>query len=133
MAEAGIPTVWNTYFAVDNVDETVRKVGPAGGRAMLEPVDVADFGRQAVVEDSVGATLALWQAITHIGATLSNGPGSIVWHELAAGNCEYAVPFYLDVFGVEWKHTTNRWMMRALRSSRRAASTSPALPVRRTR
>lgn len=98
---AGVPTDWNTYFSVDDVDATVARVAPAGGRVVLQVADVADLGRQAVVEDSVGATLMLWEANNHIGASLVDAPGSIVWHELAAGTWEYAVPFYLDVFGVD--------------------------------
>lgn len=98
---AGIPTSWTTYFAVDDVEAVQEKVGPAGGRVIIAAADVEGFGRMAVVEDSIGAPLALWQAGSMGGTGLINEPGSFIWHELAAGNWEHAVPFYRDVFGVE--------------------------------
>lgn len=98
---AAIPTVWNTYFAVDNLDAVLEKVGPAGGRIVSPAADVPGQGKQAVIEDGVGASSILWQAALDRGATLTDVPGAFVWHELAAGNWEHAVPFYRDVLGAE--------------------------------
>lgn len=98
---AGIPTAWTTYFAVDDIESVQERIGPAGGRVIIAADEVEGFGRMAVVEDSIGAPLALWQAGSMSGAGLINEPGSFVWHELAAGNWEHAVPFYRDVFDVE--------------------------------
>src|ERR1700719_3689226 len=36
----GMPPMWNTYIAVDNVDAAVDKVGPAGGQVLMAPVDI---------------------------------------------------------------------------------------------
>ncbi|WP_026819525.1 VOC family protein [Arthrobacter castelli] len=99
--EAGISTYWTTYFACDDVDAVQENVAPAGGRVIFAADDVEGFGRMALVEDSIGAPFALWQAGSMTGAGLINEPGAFVWHELAAGNWEHAVPFYRDVFGVE--------------------------------
>jgi uncharacterized protein len=99
--QAGITTAWTTYFAVDDIEAVQEKVAPAGGRVIIAADDVEGFGRMALVEDSIGAPLALWQAGSMSGAGLVNEPGSFVWHELAAGNWEHAVPFYRDVFDVE--------------------------------
>lgn len=98
---AGITTAWNTYFSVDDIEAVVEKVAPAGGRVLMAADDVEGFGRMALIEDSIGAPLTLWQGKSLAGAELINEPGSFIWHELAAGNWEHAVPFYIDVLGAE--------------------------------
>jgi uncharacterized protein len=96
---AGAPAVWNTYLAVDSVDDATAKVGPAGGTVAMEPFDVMDAGRMSFVLDPSGAPVALWQAGQHIGATLVNEPGTVTWNELVTDN-PAAVSFYEQVLGV---------------------------------
>ena len=84
MAAAGAPPMWNTYLAVDSVDEATAKVEAAGGKVAMAPFDVVDAGRMSFVMDPSGAPVALWQAGQHIGATLVNEPGTINWNELSA-------------------------------------------------
>jgi predicted enzyme related to lactoylglutathione lyase len=96
---AGAPPMWNTYLAVDSVDDATAKVGPAGGTVAMEPFDVMDAGRMSFVLDPSGAPVALWQANQHIGASLVNEPGTVTWNELITDN-PAAVPFYEQVLGV---------------------------------
>ena len=42
----------------------------------MEPMDVMDDGRMAIVRDPVGAQFALWQGRAHHGAEAVNEPGS---------------------------------------------------------
>ncbi len=99
LAAAGAPPMWNTYLAVDSADEAAAKVGPAGGTVAMEPFDVMDAGRMAFVLDPSGAPVAFWQAGQHIGATLVNEPGTVVWNELITDN-PAVVSFYERVLGV---------------------------------
>jgi uncharacterized protein len=99
LAAAGAPPMWNTYLAVDSADEAAAKVGPAGGTVAMEPFDVMDAGRMAFVLDPSGAPVALWQAGQHIGSTLVNEPGTVIWNELITDN-PAAVSFYEQVLGV---------------------------------
>jgi len=99
LAAAGAPPMWNTYLAVDSADEAAAKVGPAGGTVAMEPFDVMDAGRMAFVLDPSGAPVAFWQAGRHIGATLVNEPGTVVWNELITDN-PAVVSFYERVLGV---------------------------------
>jgi uncharacterized protein len=99
LAAAGAPPMWNTYLAVDSVDEASAKVGPAGGTVAMAPFDVMDAGRMAFVLDPSGAAVALWQANQHIGSTLVNEPGTVVWNELITDS-PAAVTFYEQVLGV---------------------------------
>jgi len=99
MASAGAPPMWNTYIAVDNVDDAVTKVAAAGGQVAMEPFDIMDAGRMAFVMDPSGAGVALWQANQHIGATLVNEPGTLSWNELIT-NDPSAIKFYEQVLGM---------------------------------
>jgi uncharacterized protein len=99
LVAAGAPPMWNTYLAVESADEAAAKVGPAGGTVAMEPFDVMDAGRMAFVLDPGGAAVALWQATQHIGATLVNEPGTVVWNELITDN-PAAASFYEQVLGL---------------------------------
>ena len=79
---AAEPT-WNTYIWVDDVDETVAKVREAGGAVVVEPFDVMDAGRMAVVTDPEGAVFCVWQAGTHKGAKVVNEHGALNFNGLA--------------------------------------------------
>ena len=66
----------------------------------MAPFDVMDaYGRMALVLDPAGAAVALWQANQHIGATLVNEPGTVIWNELVTTD-PGAVAFYADVLGM---------------------------------
>ena len=99
-APEGMPPRWNTYLAVDDVDASVDKVAPAGGQVLMQPFDIGDAGRMAVVADPTGAPVALWQANRHIGATLVNEPGALIWNELITDKPDSALPFYEAVVGL---------------------------------
>ena len=66
---------------------------------MVEPFDVMDAGRMAFILDPGGAPVALWQANQHIGATLVNEPGTVVWNELITDN-PASLAFYEQVVGL---------------------------------
>jgi uncharacterized protein len=99
MAAAGAPPMWNTYIAVDNVDDAAAKVAAAGGQVVAPPFDIMNAGRMAFVTDPGGAGVALWQADQHIGATLVNEPGTLSWNELIT-NDPSAIKFYEQVLGM---------------------------------
>jgi uncharacterized protein len=98
MLAAGAPPMWNTYLAVDSVDDAVARVEAAGGKVAMAPFDVMDAGRMAFVIDPSGAAVALWQANQHVGATLVNEPGTVIWNELITTDPDTA--FYQNVAGL---------------------------------
>lgn len=103
-AEQGIPPHWNSYISVANADEIAAKVKAAGGMVLMEPADVMEFGRMAMVQDPTGAVVGAWQPGTHIGARLVNQPGALSWNELGTTDAQKAGEFYTNVFG--WKAQT---------------------------
>lgn len=97
--QQGMPPVWTTYIATDDVDATAKLVTESGGQTFAPPMDVMDAGRMAVFADPTGAVVSAWQAGTHKGAGLVNEPVSLSWNELATRDPEAAIAFYRAVFG----------------------------------
>jgi len=97
---AGVPPMWNTYIAVDDVDMAVAAVVPAGGQVLMPAFDVIDAGRMTFVSDPTGAVVGLWQARGHIGATLVREAGAVLWNELNSDDLDKALPFYTAVVGL---------------------------------
>ncbi|MGI8939003.1 MAG: VOC family protein [Iamia sp.] len=97
MAAAGMPPVWSTYVTVDDIEATAAKVEPAGGRVMQPPMDVMDNGRMAVLADSTGAMICLWEKKETIGAEVVNEHGALTWNELMSKDPGKAADFYAEV------------------------------------
>lgn len=93
--------IWNTYVWVESADDTATKVRDAGGRVAVEPFDVMDAGRMAVVTDPEGAAFCLWQAREQKGAGVVNEHGALNFNGLATSDPERAKAFYGAVFGWE--------------------------------
>ena len=100
MAARGVPPMWNTYIAVDDVDAATERAKGAGGQVLMAPFDIMDAGRMAFVMDPTGAAVGLWQAKRHIGATLVNEHGTLIWNELITDNADAATAFYQAVVGL---------------------------------
>jgi predicted enzyme related to lactoylglutathione lyase len=96
----GAPPVaaWNTYIWVDSADDAAARARAAGGQAM-DPFDVMASGRMAVLTDTEGATVSVWQAGNHRGARVVNEHGSLIFNELATRDFTGAEAFYGAVFG----------------------------------
>ncbi|SDY03289.1 hypothetical protein SAMN05421504_104281 [Amycolatopsis xylanica] len=91
---------WTTYFAVPDADAAAATIEAAGGKVLTGPLDVADAGRTAFAEDPNGVTFAVWQAKSHIGASLVNEPGTFIWSELMTEGIDAALAFYEEVLGL---------------------------------
>jgi len=131
VAAAGAAPMWNTYLAVDSVDDAVAKVEAAGGRVAMAPFDVTDAGRMAFVLDPGGAGVALWQAGTHIGATLVNEAGTVIWNELITTDAS-ATTLYEQVVGVTTARMdtgTGTYTLPASRSPAPPRRSCPACPT----
>ena len=54
----------------------------------------------SVLVDPSGAVVNFWQAKNHIGASLVNEPGTLIWNELITDNAAAAYAFYGEVLGL---------------------------------
>jgi uncharacterized protein len=99
----GAPPVamWNTYVWVDSADEATAKAQAAGGGVAVEPFDVLDSGRMAVLTDPEGAAFCVWEAKAHKGAGIVNEHGSLNFNGLHTRDAEAAKAFYGELFGWE--------------------------------
>jgi uncharacterized protein len=98
--EGGPPmAMWNTYIAVADADDAAAKVRAAGGSVLSEPFDVMDAGRMAVVADTEGAALMVWQTKQMFGAAVVNEHGTLNFNGLATRDLGAAKAFYGAVFG----------------------------------
>jgi uncharacterized protein len=99
----GAPSVptWDTYIWAESADDTVAKVSDAGGSVVIEPFDLIDAARMAVVADPAGAVFGVWQPGEHSGARVVNEPGAWSMSQLNTRDPEGAKAFYGAVFGWE--------------------------------
>jgi uncharacterized protein len=100
----GMPTAWNMYVCVESADETAAKAKDAGGSVLMEPFDVGDSGRMAVLADPEGAAFCVWEARSFKGAQLVNEHATWNFNELNTRDPGGAQTFYRAVFG--WEATT---------------------------
>ena len=54
-----MPPHWFTYFAVDDVDQSVAATAAAGGAVIRPAFDVEGIGRIAILTDPTGAAMGL--------------------------------------------------------------------------
>lgn len=59
--ESGVPSHWTPYVRVDDVQEAAERASWLGGEVIVRPFAVADLARVALIVDSVGAPLGLWE------------------------------------------------------------------------
>lgn len=103
MADAGVPSTWNSYVMVQDVDATAAAVVEAGGAVVMPVMDVMTAGRMAMVTGPDGAVLGLWQPIEHQGAEVFDLPGALTWNELQSRDLESAMAFCSRVLGWRWE------------------------------
>jgi len=95
------PPAWMSYVKSDDVDAAAAKAASLGAQVIVEPIDVLEAGRMAVIADPVGAVVSVWQPNQHPGAQLVNEPGTWSWSELVTTDVEGAKEFYGALFGWE--------------------------------
>ncbi|HZM76782.1 MAG TPA: VOC family protein [Candidatus Limnocylindrales bacterium] len=95
----GQPPSWTMYVATDDAQFVAAKVEGAGGKILVPPTDVFDFGRMAVFADTSGTAFAVWQAGKHPGGEVFHEPNAYTWSELDTRDPNAAKEFYGHVFG----------------------------------
>jgi len=99
------PSAWSTYISVVDADASTELAAAAGAKILLEPMQIFDVGKMAILMDPTGAAISVWQPLLHHGADLVNEPGSLCWNELMTRDVDAATDFYGSVFG--WHAITN--------------------------
>lgn len=97
----GVRPHWLTYVAVESADAAAARAAELGAQVMAPPMDVAEYGRMAVIVDPTGAGIAVWQPRQKGGARVAGEVNAPVWTELMTRNTDVAAGFYAKLFG--WK------------------------------
>ncbi|HVE66168.1 MAG TPA: VOC family protein [Thermoanaerobaculia bacterium] len=97
--QKGMPPNWGSYVAVENANDAAAHAKELGATVMMEPFDVMEHGRMAVIQDPTGAVVSFWEPKSHVGARVVNEPGSFCWNELYTADPARAADFYTGLFG----------------------------------
>ncbi|MBD3811530.1 MAG: VOC family protein [Betaproteobacteria bacterium] len=63
--EHGVPSHWTPYVGVENIEAATHRVEAAGGVALVRPFEVEGVARIALVADTLGSVLGLWESLPH--------------------------------------------------------------------
>jgi predicted enzyme related to lactoylglutathione lyase len=96
--QAGVPDAWTVYLLTDDVEATAEATVRSGGQVHLAPMAVAENGHMAMIGDSGGAAVGVWQPGTQQGFEVRNELGTPNWFELHTRDYDATVGFYRDVF-----------------------------------
>ncbi|MFF4978887.1 VOC family protein [Streptomyces sp. NPDC001046] len=99
-AEQGPPS-WTVYFQAPDADATARAAEQKHGRVLVQPMDVQDLGRMAILADQAGVSFGLWQPGRNQGLDAVQEPGSLCWVELYTADVPATAAFYHSVLGLE--------------------------------
>jgi uncharacterized protein len=91
--------IWNTYVSVDSADESADRARAANGQVVMEPFDVMEAGRMAVIADPEGAILSVWEPRGSNGAQVVNEHGTVNFNNLNTRDVDGARAFYGALFG----------------------------------
>jgi len=94
-----VPAAWCLYFASPDAAATAAKVRENGGKVLVEPMQVGEFGTMVLASDPGGAAFGVWQAGTHEGFEARAVPGAYAWAEIVTREPEKADAFFPAVFG----------------------------------
>lgn len=105
MKEGGAFPLWIGYVGVDDVDAAAKQAVAAGAELQMEPFDIPDAGRAAMISDPQGAPLYLMRGNSedesNVFARYEPKLGHCAWNELATSDPEAAKAFYGAQFGWE--------------------------------
>ena len=73
LLEHGVTSHWTPYVRVSNIERAVERAAQFGGTVVVDPFLVSDVARIALILDSVGAMVGLWEPIAADGK--ANGHG----------------------------------------------------------
>jgi predicted enzyme related to lactoylglutathione lyase len=106
MQQHGARPTWLGYIYVADVDQTVGKIGAAGGKALMPPMDIPNVGRIAMVADPQGIPFYVMKPIPP--ANDPDGQSDVFsltaeqrvgWNELMTSDPAAARNFYGELFG----------------------------------
>jgi predicted enzyme related to lactoylglutathione lyase len=59
----GVSSHWTPYIHVNDVSDTARQAAAFDGKVIVRPFEVSGVARIALIRDSVGAHVGLWESV----------------------------------------------------------------------
>jgi len=94
----GIPSHWDNYLRVEDVDATTQAANDHGGQTIVPPTDIP-VGRFSMVTSPSGAVLALFREVDDSVVNPGGGHGSIHWTELSSTDVSADAQWLKGTFG----------------------------------
>lgn len=63
--EHGVPSHWTSYVCVENIKAATCRIEAAGGVILVPPFEVENIARIALVADTLGSIMGLWESLAH--------------------------------------------------------------------
>jgi uncharacterized protein len=104
--EAHVPPHWMLYVKVESADASAAKAVKLGAQQIVEPSDIPNVGRFAVLQDPTGANISVFQVGQHQGMKVFGEVGALCWADLNTRDPETATKFYGDWLG--WTFETGK-------------------------
>ncbi|MFI9168809.1 VOC family protein [Streptomyces lincolnensis] len=104
-ADQGPPS-WTVYFQAPDADATAKAAEHKHGSVLVQPMDVLDRGRMAILADQAGVHFGIWQPAATKGLDVVQEQGSLCWLELYVPDLPAAAGFYNALFGWETSSLT---------------------------
>lgn len=73
LLDNGMTSHWTPYVRVSDIEHAVERAAQFGGRVVVDPFLVSGVARIALILDSVGAVVGLWEPVAADGK--ANGHG----------------------------------------------------------
>jgi predicted enzyme related to lactoylglutathione lyase len=97
-----MPSAWSVMLASHDIQADADRLKALGGQVLAGPMQIAEEGWMVMANDPTGAVFGLWQAGRHIGATVTDEPGSMTWCEVNTRDAVKARGFFCDLFDLAW-------------------------------
>jgi len=95
-----VPRQWVTYFSVDDVTDTAKRITAEGGALLVPPNEIEGMGTMCVAKDPTGVAFAVWQSAQgQVMSMAKKQCGALHWSELMTTNVDQAGSFYAKLFG----------------------------------
>ena len=96
---AGVPSHWDNYLRVEDVDAATAAASANGGTVVVPCTDIAP-GRFSVVTSPSGAMLSLFRESDDSAQNAPGGDGAIHWTELHSKDLEADLAWLEATFGI---------------------------------
>lgn len=99
--DAGYPDMWSVYLRSDDIEATVAAASQNGGVVYMAPMEVPEQGKMAMIGDSAGASIGVWEFGGHTGFQAIAEVGAAAWFENMSKDYPASLDFYRSVFNWE--------------------------------